>query len=111
MALKTYKDGTPFTGVIGRTTEESSPAWPEPPRPPEGAPSRGCILIGRNHHSIGLASITETSTGYPGYNGILPFDRGMISEMLVQQGYNTFCVGKWHLTPPEHTTASGPYDR
>ncbi len=31
MAIKTYKDGTPFTGVIGRTTEESSPAWPEPP--------------------------------------------------------------------------------
>ncbi len=159
MAIKTYKDGTPFTGVVGRTTEESSPAWPEPPRPPEGAPnvlfwvlddvgygqlssfgglvetpvldslaanglrytnmhttalcspSRGCILTGRNHHSIGLASITETSTGYPGYNGVLPFDRGMLSEMLLQKGYNTFCVGKWHLTPPEHTTAAGPYDR
>jgi len=38
-AIKTYKDGTPFTGVIGRTTDESSPAWPEPPRPPEGAPN------------------------------------------------------------------------
>ena len=75
------------------------------------SPSRGCILTGRNHHSIGLASITETSTGYPGYNGILPFDRGMISEMLVQKGYNTFCVGKWHLTPPEHMTPAGPYDR
>ncbi len=75
------------------------------------SPSRGCILTGRNHHSIGLASITETSTGYPGYNGILPFDKGMLSEMLLQKGYNTFCVGKWHLTPPEHTTAAGPYDR
>lgn len=159
MAIKTYKDGTPFTGVIGRTTEESSPAWPEPPRPPEGAPNviffvlddvgygqlssfgglvetpvldglaknglrytnmhttalcsptRGCILTGRNHHSIGLASITETSTGYPGYNGILPFDKGMLSEMLLQKGYNTFCVGKWHLSPPEHQTPAGPYDR
>ena len=39
MTIKTYKDGTPFTGVIGRTTEESSPAWPEPPRPPDGAPN------------------------------------------------------------------------
>lgn len=39
MAIKTYKDGTPFSGVIGRTTEESSPAWPEPPRPPEDAPN------------------------------------------------------------------------
>ena len=50
------------------------------------SPSRGCILTGRNHHSIGLASITETSTGYPGYNGALPFDRGMISEMLAAKG-------------------------
>ena len=159
MAIKTYKDGTPFTGVIGRTTEESSPAWPEPPRLRKAhptcssscwtmwatdsyrafgglvetpvldslaanglrytnmhttalcSPSRGCILTGRNHHSIGLASITETSTGYPGYNGILPFDKGMLSEMLLQKGYNTFCVGKWHLTPPEHMTPAGPYDR
>ena len=159
MAIKIYKDGTPFTGIIGRTTEESSPAWPEPPRPPEGAPnvlffvlddvgygqlscfgglvetpvldslaanglrytnmhttalcspSRGCILTGRNHHGLGLASITELSTGYPGYNGVLPFDRGMLSEMLVQKGYNTFCVGKWHLSPPEHQTPAGPYDR
>ncbi len=157
--LKTYKDGTPFTGVIGRTVEESSPAWPEPPSAPAGAPnviffvlddvgygqlsnfgglvetpvidslaksglrytnmhttalcspSRGCIITGRNHHSLGLASITETSTGYPGYNGILPFDKGMLSEMLLQKGYNTFCVGKWHLSPPEHETAAGPYDR
>ena len=37
--LKTYPDGTPFTGVIGRTTEESSPAWPEPPRARDGAPN------------------------------------------------------------------------
>jgi arylsulfatase A-like enzyme len=159
MTLKTYPDGTPFTGVIGRTVEESSPAWPTPIMAKEGAPNvlffvlddvgygqlspfgglvetpnldrlankglrytnmhttalcsptRGCILTGRNHHSLGLASITETSTGYPGYNGILPFDKGMLSEMLLQKGYNTFCVGKWHLTPPEHQTPAGPYDR
>jgi len=39
MVIKTYKDGTLFTGVIGRTTEEFSPAWPWPPRPPDGAPN------------------------------------------------------------------------
>ena len=31
--------------------------------------------------------------------------------MLLPKGYNTFCVGKWHLSPPEHETAAGPYDR
>ena len=157
--LKTYLDGTPFNGVIGRTVPESSPAWPEIVRPPDGAPnviffvlddvgygqlscfgglvetpvinriadnglrytnmhtaalcapSRGCILTGRNHHNLGLASIGEMSTGYPGYNGILPFDRAMLGEILVQKGYNTFAVGKWHLTPTEHSTAAGPYER
>lgn len=157
--LVTYADGEPFPGVIGRTTMESSPAWPTPPKAREGAPnvlifvlddvgfgqlssfggmvetpvldrvaanglrytnmhttalcypSRGAILTGRNHHSIGLATISETSSGYPGYNAILPFDKGMLSDMLLPHGYNTFMVGKWHLTPPEHETAAGPYDR
>ena len=34
-----YKPGTPFPGVIGRTLDESSPAWPEPTRAKEGAPN------------------------------------------------------------------------
>ena len=32
MALNEYKPGTAFPGVIGRTTSESSPAWPQPVR-------------------------------------------------------------------------------
>ena len=155
----TYPDGSVFPGVIGRTTEESSPAWPTPPRAREGAPnvivfvlddvgfgqlssfgglvdtpvldrlaatglrytnmhttalcspSRACILTGRNHQSVGMATIAETSSGYPGYNSILPFDKGILSEMLLRHGYNTFLVGKWHLSPPEHETPAGPYDR
>ncbi len=39
MALKEYKPGTAFTGVIGRTFDVSSPAWPEPLRAKEGAPN------------------------------------------------------------------------
>jgi arylsulfatase len=31
--------------------------------------------------------------------------------MLLPHGYNTFLVGKWHLSPPEHETPAGPYDR
>ncbi|MEO8519392.1 MAG: arylsulfatase [Dermatophilaceae bacterium] len=155
----TYQDGEPFPGVIGRTTEESVPAWPTPEQASKGAPnvlifvlddvgfgqlssfgglvetpvldtlaanglrytnmhttalcspSRGAILTGRNHHSLGLATISETSSGYPGYNAILPFDKGMLSEMLLPHGYNTFLAGKWHLSPPEHETPAGPYDR
>ena len=159
MSLKEYKPGTAFTGVVGRTYDQSEPAWPEPPRAREGAPNvlfivlddtgfghlgcyggpiatpnldslaeggvlysnmhttalcsptRTCILTGRNHHSNNMACITEGSTGYLGYNANIPFENGFLSEMLLQQGYNTYAVGKWHLTPVDQVSAAGPYDR
>src|SRR5688572_10329484 len=33
------------------------------------SPTRACFLTGRNHHSVGMGTITETATGFPGYNG------------------------------------------
>ena len=73
--------------------------------------SRSCILTGRNHHSNAMSCITEGSTGYPGGNGAIPFENGFLSEMLLQQGYATYAIGKWHLTPSEQISAAGPYDR
>ncbi len=75
------------------------------------SPSRSCILTGRNHHSNAMSCITEGSTGFPGGNGNIPFENGMLSEMLLQHGYNTYAVGKWHLTPADQISAAGPYDR
>jgi arylsulfatase len=72
------------------------------------SPSRSCMLTGRNHHSKAMACITEGSEGYPGSNGAIPFENGFLSEMLLGQGYNTFAVGKWHLTPAEQVSAAGP---
>ena len=159
MALSEYDPGSAFPGTIGRTTDESAPAWPKPTRAVPGtpnvlmvvlddtgfgqlgcygspietpnfdalaanglrynnmhttalcSPSRSCILTGRNHHSNGMACVTEFATGYPGYNGVVPFENGFLSEMLLGHGYNTFMVGKWHLTPSNQETAAGPYDR
>ena len=75
------------------------------------SPTRTCILTGRNHHSNGMACITEASTGYPGSNGYIPFENGFLSEMLLEHGYNTYAIGKWHLTPADQISAAGPYDR
>jgi arylsulfatase A-like enzyme len=75
------------------------------------SPSRSCMLTGRNHHSNGMACITEGSTGYPGSNGNIPFENGFLSEILLGQGYNTYAIGKWHLTPAEQISAAGPYNR
>jgi arylsulfatase A-like enzyme len=154
-----YTPGTTFPGVIGRTFDRSTAAWPRPNWAREGAPNvlfivlddtgfgqlgcygspiatpnidalaadglrytsmhttalcsptRSCILTGRNHHSNHLSCITEGSEGFPGSDGYMPFENGMLSEMLLQHGYNTYALGKWHLTPADQISAAGPYDR
>jgi arylsulfatase len=157
--VKTYLEGEPFPGRIGRTWDVSEQAWPVPPTAPPNAPNvlyiilddvgfgwadtfgglvetpnmtrlanaglryvnhhttalcsptRACLLTGRNHHSVGMANITELATGFPGYNGRQPQDKAAIGAMLHPHGYTSFALGKWHNTPSEETSISGPYDR
>src|SRR6516164_3324410 len=45
MALKEYKQGQAFPGVIGRTFDVSKPAWPAPNRAKEGAPNVLFIIL------------------------------------------------------------------
>jgi arylsulfatase len=45
MALKEYEPGKAFPGVIGRTTDESSPAWPRPLRAKAGSPNVLFIVL------------------------------------------------------------------
>jgi arylsulfatase len=75
------------------------------------SPTRGALLSGRNHHSVGFGCITECATGFPGYNGIWPKEAACVAETLRQNGYNTVALGKWHNTPDMETNVSGPFDR
>lgn len=75
------------------------------------SPSRSCFITGRNHHSNNMACITEGATGFPGYNGQIPKENGFLSEILLRQGYGTYAVGKWHLTPDEEGNMAAPKDR
>jgi len=75
------------------------------------SPTRGALLTGRNHHAIGLAAITEAATGFPGNYGSIPKNAATVAEVLKQNGYNTFAIGKWHLAPYTAYTAAGPFDR
>ena len=45
MALTEYEPGAAFPGVIGRTTDESSPAWPRPLRAAAGSPNVLFIVL------------------------------------------------------------------
>ena len=65
------------------------------------SPTRASLLTGRNATSNGMATIAEFASGFPGISTRIPFENGFISEVLAEQGYNTYCVGKWHLTPGE----------
>jgi arylsulfatase A-like enzyme len=63
------------------------------------SPTRSCLLTGRNHTRNSMACITEAAIGFPNASGTIPPENGMISEILGEQGWNTYAVGKWHLCP------------
>ncbi len=70
------------------------------------SPTRSSLLTGRNATSNNMACITEASAGFPGFSARIPFENGMISEVLNERGWNTYAIGKWHLTPGEETDLS-----
>src|SRR6201991_306086 len=77
------------------------------------APTRSALLTGRNSHFVheGGFSHIAMSAGFPGYDGRIPSSAGTIAEILKGNGYNTFAVGKYGLTPDEDATDAGPFDR
>jgi arylsulfatase A-like enzyme len=72
------------------------------------SPTRSCLLTGRNHTRNSMACITEAATGFPNASGYIPPENGMISEILGEQGWNTYAVGKWHLTPEAECNVASP---
>ena len=75
------------------------------------SPTRACLLTGRNHHTNGMGRVIELATGFPGYNAQLPRENGLLSEMLVPEGYAALAVGKWHLTPEDECHLAAPRGR
>ena len=92
MPLKEYEPGTAFNGVIGRTYDQSEPAWPKPLRAKDGAPNvlvivlddTGCGQMGPdgspietpNMDAVAAGGLTytnmnSTAVGSPTRSGIL----------------------------------------
>src|ERR1700733_87599 len=42
------------------------------------SPTRAALLTGRNHHSVGMAAITEMATGFPRHNARQPQNKAGI---------------------------------
>lgn len=63
------------------------------------SPTRAALLTGRNAQSNGMGTIGEMADGFPGLSCLIPRENGMLPEVLRDRGYNTFAIGKWHLSP------------
>ncbi|NKR91658.1 sulfatase-like hydrolase/transferase [Rhodococcus hoagii] len=75
------------------------------------SPTRAALLTGRNHHTVGMGSITEMATAAPGYTSVRPDTCAPLAEILKLNGYATAHVGKCHEVPIWETSPVGPFDR
>ena len=74
------------------------------------SPTRACLLTGRNHHTVGMRAVSNFNTGFPHMRGCITPHAATIAEMLREEGFATFAVGKWHLAQMEEASAAGPFD-
>ncbi len=74
------------------------------------APTRQALLTGRNHHSVGMGSITETATSAPGNSSVRPNTKAPLAMTLKLNGYSTAQFGKCHEVPVWQTSPMGPFD-
>jgi arylsulfatase A-like enzyme len=75
------------------------------------SPTRSTFLTGRNHHLNGFASISESSTGFPGYSSHIPPTNATVANVLREAGWSTFWVGKNHNVPIDEWTAGASKKR
>lgn len=74
------------------------------------SPTRASLLTGRNHHRVGNGQIAELANDWDGYSGRIPRSSALVAEVLKDYGYATGAWGKWHNTPADETTSTGPFE-
>ena len=75
------------------------------------SPTRAALITGRNHHSVGFGVVGEIATGFPGYDSIIPIEKGTIGTILKENGYATSWFGKNHNTPSYQSSQAGPFNQ
>lgn len=71
------------------------------------SPTRAALLTGRNHHLTGNAAITEGANGFPGAHGRIPEQCATIGQVLQDNGWSTFWIGKNHNVPEQDVSSGG----
>ena len=75
------------------------------------SPTRASLLTGRSQHAVGMRSVSNFRTGFPHQLGHISNHAATVAEVLRDEGYATFCTGKWHLAPMEQSSAAGPFQQ
>ncbi|KHK02312.1 arylsulfatase [Desulfovibrio sp. TomC] len=75
------------------------------------SPTRAALITGRNHHSVGFGVVDEIATGFPGYDSIIPIEKGTVGTILKENGYATSWFGKDHNTPSYQSSQAGPFNQ
>ena len=75
------------------------------------SPTRASLLTGRNPQDVGVGYVTNWSSGFDGYNSMIPKSAGTLPQVLRANGYDTAMFGKSHVTPEWEQGPNGPFDR
>lgn len=71
------------------------------------SPTRSTLLTGRNHQLNGMAAITEGANGFPGASGYIPENCATLADILKDNGWATFWLGKDHNVPEQDVAPGG----
>ncbi|MEU2629864.1 sulfatase-like hydrolase/transferase [Kitasatospora sp. NPDC007106] len=70
------------------------------------SPARAALLTGLNPHRVGYSFVANADPGFPGYGMEVAGDIPTLAELLHDNGYATYAVGKWHLTRDSASNAA-----
>ena len=75
------------------------------------SPTRASLLTGRNHHAVGLGTLVDIPTPYPGYTAQIPPTAATVARILRDNGFSTAMFGKDHNIPQHERSPAGPFDQ
>ncbi len=75
------------------------------------SPTRASLLTGRTSHEVGMRALSNFRTGFPNQLGHISNHAATIAEVLRDEGFATFAVGKWHLCQMGDASAAGPFEQ
>lgn len=56
-----------------------------------------------------MGMLPDIPLPFPAYSGVIPPEAATLPAILREEGWVTWAIGKWHLTPRDHRGPAGPF--